>query len=269
MKLLLRALRFAAVMAITGFLVAAAVLWFAQRSMIFPRIDARGQQARPADAQQVWLDIPGGRVEAWYLPPAEPHDARAPLIIFAHGNGEFIDRWPPAFDEPRRWGVGALLVEFPGYGRSTGAPSQDTVTAAMLAAWSWAAAQPGIDAQRIVAYGRSLGGGAVCTLATQRAPAALILESTFTSVRIFAARYFMPGFTVRDPFDNLACVQNWRGPLLVLHGDHDTLIPQAEGRALAAAAPQSEFVSLDCGHNDCPRSWPRIREFLAAHGVLH
>ena len=68
--------------------------------------------------EQIWLNTSFGRVEAWYLPAIEPAPERAPLLLFAHGNGELIDYWPEEFDEPRRWGAGVLLVEYPGYGRS-------------------------------------------------------------------------------------------------------------------------------------------------------
>src|SRR6202008_4301022 len=129
-----------------------------------------------------------------------------------------------------------LLLEYPGYGRSTGVTTQQSITAASLAAYDWATQQSGIDPKRIIAYGRSLGGGAACALATQRAVAALILESTFTSVRPFAWRFRAPGFLVRDPFDNLAVVRAFKKPLLVLHGTRDEVIPVEHGRELAAAA---------------------------------
>src|SRR5262245_4448222 len=119
------------------------LIFFAQRSIQYPAPPLGGVPAQPADAQQVWLDTPGARVEAWYLPSARP--GPAPLLLYTHGNGELIDIWPGAFEEPRSWGVAALLLEYPGYGRSTGAPTQASITAASLAAYDWAARQPGID----------------------------------------------------------------------------------------------------------------------------
>ena len=244
------------------------LIYLGQRSLLFPRPDVADAPARPKDATQIWLPIPGGRVEAWYLPPAGASPQPAPLLLFTHGNGELIDQWPPEFDEPRSWGVGVLLLEYPGYGRSEGSPSQASITAAMLAAYTWARSQPGIDPSRIIAYGRSLGGGAACVLASQQPVAALVLESSFTSVRPFALRFAAPGFLVRDPFDNLAVLRDFRGPLLVLHGASDEMIPVQHGYQLAAAAPQAEFHRLPCGHNDCPRPWSLIRTFLAKHKLL-
>lgn len=239
------------------------LLYFNQRSMMFPAPSPAGAPPRPADALQVWLDLREGPVEAWYLPPlARGARQPAPLLLFTHGNGELIDHWPAEFDEPRRWGYGVLLLEYPGYGRSAGKPSEPSITAAAVAAFDWAARQPDIDARRIVAWGRSVGGGAACALIARRPVAAAILESSFTGVAAFARRFGAPGFLVRDRFDNLARVRDFRGPLLILHGASDGEIPPAHAQALAAAAQRAELHLMPCGHNDCPRPWDRIERFL-------
>jgi fermentation-respiration switch protein FrsA (DUF1100 family) len=244
-----------------------AFLFFAQRAMLFPAPSPVGAPARPDDARQVWLTTPGGRVEAWYLPPASPTLQPAPLLLFTHGNGELIDYWPDAFDEPRSWGHAVLLLEYPGYGRSQGHPSEATITAAAVAAYDWALAQPDIDSTRIVGYGRSVGAGAVCALLGVRPLAGVILEAPFTGVRAFAWRYGAPGFLVRDRFDNLGALSRFRGPVLIVHGGQDDIIPPTHSRALAAVAPQAELHLLPCGHNDCPRSWELIGPFLRHHGL--
>lgn len=246
-----------------------AFLFVWQRALLFPAPPLAGAPARPGDAQVIRLETGGGTVEAWYLPPLVDARAPAPLLLFAHGNGELIDYWPSAFEEPRRWGLGVLLVEFPGYGRSAGAPSQRSLTAAVVAAFDWARRQPSVDPTRIIAYGRSVGGGAAAALAAERPVAALILESTFTSVAVFARGFGAPGFLVRDRFDNLAVVRRFTRPLLILHGEHDEIIPVAQGRALHAAQPSSELHLMPCGHNDCPPQWATIGRFLAEHGLQH
>ena len=143
------------------------------------------------------------------------------------------------------WGWSVLLLEYPGYGGSPGTPSESSIRAAALAVFDWAAADPRVDADRIVAYGRSIGGGAAVQIATARPVAALILESSFTSTRPLAARYGIPGWLVRDVFDNLEALAGYRRPLLVIHGSDDQLIPVSEGRALAAAVPSAEFHALE------------------------
>lgn len=244
------------------------LLFLTQRSLLFPAPVVGGAPMRPDDAEQVWLATAAGRSEAWFLPATSEAAAPCSLFIFTHGNGELIDFWPEELDEPRRWGAAVLLVEYPGYGRSPGHPSETTITQAVLAAFDWARARADVDPGRIVAYGRSVGGGAACQLAARRPVAALILESTFTSVRSFARRFGAPGFLVRDPFDNLAVVREYRGPILLLHGSRDDIIVPGHSRALAAAARQAELHLLPCGHNDCPREWPLIHAFLERHGLL-
>ncbi len=245
-----------------------AFLFVAQRSVLFPAPQpaSRSGEIERLGGQRIWLALAGGGCEAWFLPARR--EGPSPLLLFAHGNGEVIDDWPLEFEQPRTWGVSVLLLEYPGYGRSAGSPSQASITEATLAAYDWASAEPRIDRGRIVGYGRSLGGGAICALSRQRPLAALVLESTFTSVRSMASRFWLPGFLVRDPFDNLGAVGDFAGPILLLHGERDDLIPPENARALAAAASQAELHLLRCAHNDCPRPWPILERFLGGQGLL-
>jgi hypothetical protein len=128
-----------------------------------------------------------------------------------------------------------------------------------------------VDPSSIVGYGQSLGGGAVCALARRRPLKALILQSTFTSVRPFARRYGLPSFLVRDPFDNLAAVAVFPGPVLVIHGLADELIPVENGRSLARAAAKATLREYACGHwcwdPDRLPFWSDVSDFLVAAGV--
>lgn len=245
--------------------------WFVsfQRATMFPRhLVPRAGPPPPADAVVLRLDTGEEEIEAWLLARSGGEPGPAPLLLFAHGNAELVDFWPAAFEEPRRWGLSVLLVEYPGYGRSSGRPSERSIARAMAAAHDWAAARPEIDARRIVGYGRSVGGAAIGRLARDRALAALVLESTFTSVPAMARRIGVPGFLMRDRFDTLAALRGFAGPALVLHGTRDTIVPAEESRELAAANPRAELHLLACGHNDCPRPWFQLQRFLRAHGIL-
>lgn len=251
---------------LTGFVVVQTGGCGISRKALFPRPAAPpGTPRLPPEAEALWLGAEAN-VEAWFLRPQQGRPP-APVVIFAHGNGELIDHWGPWFRALPASGVAALLVEYPGYGRSQGSPSQNSITEIMLAAYDFLRSQPDIDAERIVAHGRSLGGGAVCALARQRPLAALVLESTFTSVPAIATSLGFPSFLVLDVFDNLEAVSELEIPMLVLHGERDDLIPIAHAEALAAAAG-TEVVRRPCGHNDCPFAWPRIERFLTAQGVL-
>lgn len=250
------------------------LLWVVQRNLLYPAPPASAGMRPPHDAELIWLDAPAGPVEAWLLPasgrtPVET--APGPAILFAHGNGELIDYLPGRFGPIREAGFAVLLVEYPGYGRSPGRTTEDSIRRTLVAGFDFLAASPEIDADRIVAFGRSLGGGAVGTLISQRAVAAVILQSTFRSIVHMSRRLLVPAFLVRDPFDTIGTLAQYGGPLLLVHGDRDDIVPLVESEGLHASYPQSELVILPCGHNDCPPSWPEhwrtILEFLGQHGI--
>ncbi len=237
-----------------------------QRRVLYPRPPVPpGEPRVPRGTEILWLG-PDANVEAWFMRPVAI-DRGFPVVIFAHGNGELIDHWAQIFARLPESGVGVLLVEYPGYGRSGGKPGQSSITQAIVAAYDFVVDQAGVDPDAVVAYGRSLGGGAACALATLRPVSALVLESTFTSVRVMAGRLGFPSSLVVDPFDNLEAVRTLDIPILVLHGERDTLIPISHGETLATAA-ESVLVRMPCGHNDCPSAWPEVEAFMSEQGLL-
>ena len=252
------------------------LLFLLQRHIIFPRY----QIPQPAQAdlpmagfEKIWLDTAGGKVEAWFIPAGKsPSPNPQPVVIFGHGNGEIIDYWPEELGKFARLGIGLLLVEYPGYGRSAGNPSEKSVTQTFVAAHDWVTSRTDIDSSGIILLGRSLGGGAVCALARHRPSAALILMSTFTSAKSFAKKFLVPSILVRDPFDNLSVVENYPGPVLIMHGKHDTIIPYSHGKALHAAAKRGEMITYNAGHNDCPPDWDKfwkdVERFLRQNGII-
>ncbi len=244
-----------------------AVLFLAQRSMLFP-IPTYVPEDPGAHAEIVRIKGFDTEASGLFLAPRAAA-GRAPVMIFMHGNGELADDWVREFEPPRVWGVAVLLVEYPGYGRAPGSPSEKSITEAVRAAYDWAASDPRIDPARIVAYGRSLGGGAAARLAVDRKVAALILESAFTSVADFAARFLAPSFLIRDRFDTRKTLPSYRGPLLMIHGRLDTIVPIEHGRELVALVPGALLEELNCGHNDCPRQWQTIEAFLRDAGVIY
>ena len=249
------------------------LLFLAQRQVIFPRYMIPSPEQPALKATRIepwWLETPFGKVEAWYLPPVAAQRP-APAVIFGHGNGELIDYWPNELARFSEMGIGLLLVEYPGYGRSSGSPSQESIAETFLLAYDRLAARTDVDPARIVLFGRSLGGGAVCDLALKRPSAALVLMSCFKSVSAFAVRYLAPAFLIRDPFDNLAAVRQYQGPVLVMHGKFDEVVPFDHGQALHSAARNGNMIVYEAGHNDCPPDWAvfwrDVGDFLKANGI--
>jgi hypothetical protein len=238
------------------YLVYAAVVFFAQRALLYPgasRVAAEDAAPRGSGCERHWIEVEGGRVEAWWLGALPAGGTgRRPAFLWFHGNGELIEDWPELVQGVRELGAGVLLVEFPGYGRSSGKPTEASITEAAVAAYDRLAARADVDPKQIFAFGRSLGGGAACAVAARREVAGLVLHSTFTSVRPFAKLYLVPGFLVRDVFDNRRVVAAYAGPVLVLHGRRDEVVPYEHGVELARVAKRGTLVTYETSHNDFP-----------------
>lgn len=224
-----------------------------QKFITFPGAHPSVQQLSAlaaAHGEAHWFEIDGARVEAWFLPA---HSAgRVPLFIHGHGNGELIDIQTKSVEALRAAGIGVMLVEYPGYGRSGGAPSEESVTSTFVAAYDWAKQDERVDASRIVGYGRSLGGGAVAQLAARRSLAALVLESSYTSIGELVRAKGIPGWLVVNEFDTRAVLRKYSGPVLILHGTNDGTFPSSLAEALHKSSSRSELHLEPCGHNDCP-----------------
>ncbi|MBN2432102.1 MAG: alpha/beta hydrolase [Acidobacteria bacterium] len=252
-----------------------ALMFVMQRRMLFPRHFTPAASDPPQNIpglKQIWVDTDFGRVESWLILPQSSTGGPYPVVIYAHGNGELIEYWPHELYPFVEMGVALLLVEYPGYGRSAGSPSQESIRMAFTAAYDDVTRRADIDASRVVLFGRSVGGGAVCLLAAARPSTAMILMSTFTSVRSFAGRYLAPSFLILDPFDNRAVVERYTGPILIIHGRHDRIVPYSHGVALHATARHSQMITYEAGHNSCPPSWSQfwrdVAGFLETTGII-
>ncbi|MFK7962357.1 MAG: alpha/beta hydrolase [Burkholderiaceae bacterium] len=257
---------------------ALAVFYVGQRALIFPAPPFELPRPLPEGIEKWTLDAgyalfmpPAGSTKATNAAntsnAAVADQARFPLVIYAHGNAEVAywstHRFKPWLDQ----GYGVLLLEYPGYGGAPGKPGFESIRQAALAAFDHALTVPEIDSDAIVAYGRSMGGGAAGILAAERPVAALILESTYTSLPALVAEKLFPSVLVKDPFNTAAALKDLRAPVFVYHGREDRIIPVEHGKRLAATAANSQLLLADCGHNNCPPPWEEIFKFLAGHRV--
>lgn len=258
-----------------GYLAWLIVLYSQQDRMLFPgaySLRSAGA-AVPHGFEQVWLTLnDGSRVECWYFPGAGRTPQRpGPAVIFTHGNAESIADWVEGARAYGFQGISVLLVEYPGYGRSTGRPSEPSITEAMNKGYDWLIARPEVDPKRLVYHGRSIGGAAVAALARTRPPAAMILESAPKSVASFCGRYGAPEFLCRNPFRTDEVVATLQCPMLIFHGTTDQIVPVDHARELHRLAPHSELVEMPAGHNDFPADgdayWDAISEFLLKSGI--
>ena len=239
-----------------------------QRLLIFPGTARNADQAplmTHPGIERWWIDRSEARVEAWMLPGRGLNAQNpGPALVFAHGNGELIDDHVDLMSLYHTAGISVLAVEYRGYGRSSGNPSQEQITADFAAAYDRLIARPEVDASRIVFHGRSLGGGIVCSLGRIRRPAGLILQSSFTGLAPFARRMAVPSFLLRDPMKSADFVQTFEGPVLVLHGVDDEVVPFSHGVTLADAAANGVLRRYPTGHNNFPHDWKRYTRDLLA-----
>ena len=258
-----------------GYAALAALLYaFQSRFIYFPEM-GRADRATPAQLQLPFEELrimtaDGEQLHGWFVPAA---DARG-SVLFLHGNaGSIVHRldWLPLFQRLR---LSALLVDYRGFGQSTGRPSDAGTHADAEAAWRHLPEARGIPAARIVVMGESLGAAVAARLAARARPAALVLHSAFTSAPDLAADLypFLPARQLtRYAYDTLAAVRELRCPLLVAHSPGDEIVPFAHGRRLyEAASVPKQWLELAGGHNDgfifMREEWAhRFEEFLQRH----
>lgn len=256
-------------------------VWLTQdRLVYFPQV-GRDNPATPAAAGLRFEDLrirteDGETLAAWWVPATTGKMQGAVLLL--HGNaGSIADRiiYLPHF---AAMGYGVLLIDYRGYGRSSGTPSEAGTHADARAAWRWLE-QRGFAAGDIVLIGESLGGAVAAQLAAVTRPRALLLISSFTSVNDLGAELYpwLPvSWISRFRYDTLQGVRDYRGPVLVVHSREDEIVPFSHAqRLLAAAGLCGQLLELRGGHNDAflfgtPQQLAAVAGFLrsAAEGNI-
>ena len=202
----------------------------------------------------------GTLLHAWHL-------AGSPLVIYFGGNAEDVS-WNMKHVAEQAPGVGWLLVDYRGYGASGGAPSEQALNADAIEWYDHA--KQNLQAQRIVAFGRSLGSGVAVRLAAARPVEAAILATPFDSLTN-VARYHYPylpvSWMLKHPFDSVGRAPSIDAPLLCLVAERDEVVPLVHSKRLFDAwkGPKRWVELRGAGHNstdDVPAFWQAIREML-------
>ena len=210
----------------------------------------------PAAARLAYDDVTvttedGEKLSVWWIPAVSP--ARGAVLLL-HGNAGNISHRIEYAIMFRQMGYGTLLVDYRGYGRSSGKPSEQGTYKDAEAAWRWLTGTRGVPERDIVVFGESLGGAVAAWLAERHTPRALVLASTFTSaVDLGAEIYkFLPVRLIsRLRYDTLSRMAHVRAPVLVIHSPADDIIPYSHGQRLYAAAREPKaFLEVSGGHND-------------------
>ena len=208
--------------------------------------------ATPDDAgmpyETVHLDTEDGEtLHGWWIPApnvsreTSPGDHAEHTLLFFHGNAGNISGRLESVQQFHQLGLDVLIVDYRGYGQSTGSPSEEGIYRDAAACWRYLMKTKGLAPQRIIVFGRSMGGGAATWLAAQEQPGAVILESVFTNVPDIGAHHY-PFLPVRalatNQFDNKSRVDEIEAPTLFIHSRGDRIVPFTLGRQVyEAAAP--------------------------------
>lgn len=219
------------------------VLLFADR-LIFPAPPA-GYRAGELEGYRELTASDGTRLSAVHLPNPEARFT----ILLSHGNGEDLASITPMLRELHRLGFAVLAYDYRGYGASEGRPGVRGSLRDVRAVFEHLTGDVGVPADRVIVYGRSVGGGPSVHLAAHEPVAGLVLESTFTTAFRVVTR--VPLFPF-DRFDNASLIRRVRAPILLIHGRRDEVVPFSHGRRLYAIAGESATALWldDATHND-------------------
>lgn len=236
------------------------LMFFKQRDLLFPIPDYPVPNSPALGVEKIQL----GDAYGLFVKANKSGSQPQPVLIFSHGNGELAYWLQGDFDAIVDQGISVLILEYPGYGGNGGSPSHASISAAVLLAYDHLVTRPDVDRQRVLAYGRSIGGGAATILAANRPVAALGLESTFSSLPNLVAEKGYPSLLLRDRFENAELVSQLDIPVFLSHGIQDGLIPIHHSEQIESVASNPTFLKQNCGHNDCPPSWSAFIQFLAS-----
>lgn len=176
------------------------------------------------------------------------------VILYFHGNAGDLSGWQHVAEDFTTHGFNFLIIDYRGYGKSSGEISEEGFYLDAEAAYQFLRTQ-GFDPQNILIYGRSIGSGVAVDLASKQECKGLILESPFSRMATLANEkfpFFFPSLYLRYRFDNLEKLKNVRCPLILLHGSDDTLIPPSHSQLLFDSySGKKKMIIVDKGaHND-------------------
>lgn len=231
------------------------VLFVFQARLVFlPNVAGRALMATPErlglDYHDVQIETEDGQtLHAWWL----PHPAPRATLLFSHGNAGNISHRLDSLRIFHELGLSVLVYDYRGYGQSSGRPDEEGIYRDGEAALRWLVDKANVDPADIVLFGRSMGGAVAARLAGEWPVAALIVESSFTSVPDIAADiyWWLPVRRLgRIRLPTLEFVSDSDQPTLIVHSRDDEIVPFKHGQRLYEAAPEpARFLVLTGSHN--------------------
>lgn len=242
---------------------ASAALWFGQERLLFKPVALAPDERLSADpdVHERFVDVPGARLSVLEL---RRPDAKG-VVFYLHGNSDNLKAWFVDADFYRRANFDLVMMDYRGFGKSSGQIESEAQLHADVRA-VWESVAPRYQGRARVVLGRSLGTGLAAELATRVRPALTILVSPYLSMRELASLHYpwVPERVLRYPMRTDTAVPRLDQPLLLMHGDRDGLIPFAHAEWLAAHAQQARLVRIEGAAHADVHQFARYRETLAA-----
>ncbi len=245
------------------------VMLFEEKLIYFPMRSGRwevdhfaaGEGEIVPKIEDSWFTTEDGlKLHGWYCVPhritgGQPVPVPAEMVLlWFHGNAGNITHRYEMIRLLSRMPVKIFIIDYRGYGRSEGSPSEQGLYLDARAAWDYLIAQRGLRPDQIVIFGKSLGGAPAIDLASRVQPAGLIVQSSFTSIPDMAATIlpFFPKSLLRTRMDSLSKIPGVRCPKLFIHSPSDEVVPYRLGRRLyeAAAEPKQFYEVKGAPHNE-------------------
>lgn len=222
-----------------------------KRSLFIPyRVIEATPEALGLNFQEVYVKTEDGEnLNAWYI----PRTAAQFSLLFLHGNGGNLSHRLQKIQFFHDLGFNVWIVDYRGYGKSSGSPSEEGLYRDAQAAYDYLIQEKKVTPEKVIIFGESLGGAVAIDLAVHNRVRAMILEGVFTSVRDMARRIypFLPTAFVRSKFDSYTKTKQLTMPMLFIHSRNDEVVPRDLGHKLYEQAPgPKEFVEMLGGHND-------------------
>jgi fermentation-respiration switch protein FrsA (DUF1100 family) len=236
-----------------GYLLLIAYVYVKQGEMLYypeKKIDATPYDIG-LDFQDLTLRTKDGvDISAWYI-PAE--DARG-FVLFCHGNAGNISHRLDSIKIFHSLGLGVLIFDYRGYGKSKGSPDEEGTYRDAESAWDYLVNVLHVKPAKIVLFGRSLGSAVAAEVALRKQAGALIMESGFTSVPDLGKKFFphLPvGLISRYHYESINKVGRIKLPKLFIHSPEDEIVPYEQGaRLFEKASEPKELLKIVGGHNE-------------------
>lgn len=236
------------------------LIYFFQETLLFlPKKLPSDYNFNLSNVTEVKIPVLGAELSALHYQLPNPNG----IVFFLHGNAENLAIWLTDTSFYEKVNYDLFMIDFRGYGKSTGQiESEEQLFSDVAIAWDKIADK--YQGKRIVIYGRSLGTALAARLSLSLRPDLTILVSPYYSMSEMADLYYpwVPKFALRYPLDTASYVRGITNPILILHGDMDTLIPSSQSEKLVALNSNARLSIISGAHHDDMHHFKSYQEEL-------